>query len=61
HSSNGFKHALTEILQDPLVLNRLSDTKAAEEMKLLDQFMHRVKPHVLRTGKKPSVNRSQRP
>ncbi|CAF5189182.1 unnamed protein product, partial [Rotaria magnacalcarata] len=39
HSSNGFKHALTEILQDPLVLNRLSDTKAAEEMKLLDQFM----------------------
>ncbi|CAF3151468.1 unnamed protein product [Rotaria sp. Silwood2] len=40
HSSNGFKHALTEILQDPLVLNRLSDTKAAEEMKLLDQFMH---------------------
>ena len=40
HSSNGFKHALTEILQDPLVLNRLSDTKAAEEIKLLDQFMH---------------------
>ena len=39
HSSNGFKHALTEILQDPLVLNRLSDTKAAGEMKLLDQFM----------------------
>jgi len=40
HSSNGFKHALTEILQDPLILNRLSDTKAAGEMKLLDQFMH---------------------
>lgn len=39
HSSNGFKHALTEVLQDPLVLNRLSDTKAAGEMKLLDQFM----------------------
>jgi len=39
HSSNGFKHALTEILQDPLVINRLSDTKAAGEMKLFDQFM----------------------
>jgi protein pelota len=39
HSSNGFKHALTEVLQDPLVLNRLSDTKAAGEMKLFDQFM----------------------
>ena len=39
HSSNGFKHALTEILQDPLVASRLSDTKAAGEMKLLDQFM----------------------
>ena len=39
HSSNGFKHALTEILQDPLIANRLSDTKAAGEMKLLDQFM----------------------
>lgn len=39
HSSNGFKHALTEVLQDPLVVNRLSDTKAAGEIKLLDQFM----------------------
>ena len=39
HSSNGFKHALTEILQDPLVANRLSDTKAAGEIKLLDEFM----------------------
>lgn len=39
HSSNGFKHALTEILQDPLVVSRLSDTKAAGEMKLFDQFM----------------------
>ncbi len=39
HSSNGFKHALTEVLQDPIVLNRLSDTKAAGEMKLFEQFM----------------------
>lgn len=39
HSSNGFKHALTEILQDPLVTSRLSDTKASGEIKLLDQFM----------------------
>ncbi|CAF3592493.1 unnamed protein product [Adineta steineri] len=40
HSSNGFKHALTEVLQDPLVKDRLADTRAAGEMKLLDQFMH---------------------
>ena len=39
HSSNGFKHALTEILQDPLIANRLSDTKAAGEVKALDDFM----------------------
>ncbi|CAF1521686.1 unnamed protein product, partial [Didymodactylos carnosus] len=39
HSSNGFKHALMEILQDPQVINKLSDTKAATEMKLLEQFM----------------------
>lgn len=39
HASNGFKHALTEVLQDPLIANRLSDTKAAGEVKALDDFM----------------------
>lgn len=38
HSSSGFKHSLKEILADPLLQNRLSDTKAAEEVKALQDF-----------------------
>lgn len=38
HSSSGFKHSLKEVLLDPLVQARLSDTKAASEVKLLESF-----------------------
>lgn len=38
HASSGFKHSLKEVLQDPAVLARLSDTKAASEVKALEQF-----------------------
>uniref|UniRef100_T1J2J3 Protein pelota homolog n=1 Tax=Strigamia maritima TaxID=126957 RepID=T1J2J3_STRMM len=38
HSSNGFKHALGEILSDPAVTSKLSDTKAAGEVRALDTF-----------------------
>ncbi|EEC15921.1 meiotic cell division protein Pelota/DOM34, putative [Ixodes scapularis] len=38
HASSGFKHSLREILQDPGVQSKLSDTKAAGEVKALDQF-----------------------
>lgn len=38
HASSGFAHALNEILRDPAVLNRLSDTKAADEVKALETF-----------------------
>lgn len=38
HSSSGFKHSLKEVLSDPLLQNRLSDTKAAEEVKALQAF-----------------------
>eukprot|EP00731_Ephydatia_muelleri_P023467 Em0015g1050a len=38
HSSSGHKHALTEVLADPVVTVRLADTKAAEEVKALDSF-----------------------
>ncbi|XP_076346162.1 pelota mRNA surveillance and ribosome rescue factor isoform X2 [Tachypleus tridentatus] len=38
HSSSGFKHSLKEILQDPVVQNKLSDTKAAGEVKVLECF-----------------------
>ncbi|KAH9376655.1 hypothetical protein HPB48_005866 [Haemaphysalis longicornis] len=38
HASSGFKHSLKEILQDPSVQSKLSDTKAAGEVKALEQF-----------------------
>lgn len=38
HSSSGFKHSLKEVLQDPAVSARLSDTKAAAEVKALEDF-----------------------
>lgn len=38
HSSSGFKHSLKEVLQDPAVLNKMSDTKAAAEVKSLEAF-----------------------
>ncbi|CAH1102581.1 unnamed protein product [Psylliodes chrysocephalus] len=38
HSSSGFKHSLKEVLQDPHVINKISDTKAAAEVKALENF-----------------------
>ncbi|KAI9271449.1 hypothetical protein BY458DRAFT_586530 [Sporodiniella umbellata] len=38
HCSNGHKHALTEIMQDPSIQARLADTKAAREVQALDKF-----------------------
>ncbi|TNN51679.1 Protein pelota [Liparis tanakae] len=38
HSSSGHKYSLKEILSDPAVTNMLSDTKAAGEVKILDDF-----------------------
>lgn len=38
HSSSGFKHSLKEVLQDPVIGARLTDTKAAAEVKALDDF-----------------------
>ncbi|XP_047498653.1 protein pelota-like [Penaeus chinensis] len=39
HSSSGFKHSLREVLEDPSLIARLADTKAAGETKALQQFM----------------------
>ena len=33
-----FKHSLKEVLQDPSLQNRLTDTKATEEVKTLENF-----------------------
>lgn len=38
HSSSGFKHALKEVLSDPQVSAKLSDTKASSEVKAIDSF-----------------------
>uniref|UniRef100_A0A182Y3H0 Protein pelota homolog n=1 Tax=Anopheles stephensi TaxID=30069 RepID=A0A182Y3H0_ANOST len=38
HSSSGFKHSLKEVLQDPAVIAKMSDTKAAGEVKALETF-----------------------
>lgn len=38
HASSGFKHSLKEVLQDPAVVNKMSDTKAAGEVKRLETF-----------------------
>ncbi|XP_023011677.1 pelota mRNA surveillance and ribosome rescue factor [Leptinotarsa decemlineata] len=38
HTSSGFKHSLNEVLQDPAVINKISDTKASSEVKALENF-----------------------
>lgn len=38
HSSSGFKHSLREVLQDPAIISRISETKALGEVKALEQF-----------------------
>lgn len=38
HSNHGHKHALKEVLSDEQVVKRLSDTKAAGEVKALNDF-----------------------
>ena len=34
----GFKHSLREVLQDPNLQARLADTKASEEVRMLEAF-----------------------
>ncbi|KAJ8245894.1 hypothetical protein GJAV_G00261430 [Gymnothorax javanicus] len=43
HSSSGHKYSLKEILSDPTVTSRLSDTKAAGEVKALEDFYKMLK------------------
>ncbi|XP_033230973.1 protein pelota [Belonocnema kinseyi] len=38
HASTGFKHSLKEVLADPAVVSRVSDTKAASEVRALETF-----------------------
>lgn len=38
HSSNGHKHAIAEVLKDPELSNKLSDTKSVSEIRVLEQF-----------------------
>ncbi|KAL6065420.1 hypothetical protein QOT17_010242 [Balamuthia mandrillaris] len=43
HSTSGHKHALREILTDPLMQSKLEDTKAAGEVRVLAQFYEMMK------------------
>jgi len=43
HSSSGHMHAIKEILEDPQVTIRLADTKAAGEVKVLQNFYDTMK------------------
>jgi len=43
HATSGFKHSLNEVLQDPAVLARISDTKAGEEVRALETFYKMLK------------------
>lgn len=54
HSSSGFKHSLKEVLQEPAVVAKMSDTKAAGEVKALESFytMLQVEPARAFYGKK---------
>lgn len=38
HSSSGHKHALSEVLQDPGIQSRLSDTKYSQETTAIENF-----------------------
>ncbi|CAD0196905.1 unnamed protein product [Chrysodeixis includens] len=53
-ASSGFKHALKEVLQEPAVMAKISDTKAASEVKLLESFytMLQLEPAKAFYGKK---------
>lgn len=48
HASSGFKHSLKEVLQDPSVLSRLADTKASEEVRVMEQFYKTLQHDPLR-------------
>lgn len=53
-ASSGFKHSLKEVLQEPAVMAKISDTKAASEVKLLESFytMLQLEPSKAFYGKK---------
>ncbi|KAK5644360.1 hypothetical protein RI129_005660 [Pyrocoelia pectoralis] len=63
HASSGFKHSLKEVLQDSGVINKISDTKAAGEVKALEGFytMLQCEPAKAFYGKKhcESANEAQ--
>jgi len=43
HASSGHRHALKEILMDEAVVNKLADTKAAGEVRALNDFYEMLK------------------
>ncbi|GJR35213.1 protein PELOTA 1 [Tanacetum coccineum] len=46
HSTSGYKHSLREVLDAPTVMNLIKDTKAAQEVRALDEFFAMLRNHV---------------
>lgn len=61
HASSGFKHSLKEVLQDPAVVAKMSDTKAAGEVRSLEAFftMLEVEPARAFYGKKHVIRAAE--
>ncbi|KMT19530.1 hypothetical protein BVRB_1g011530 [Beta vulgaris subsp. vulgaris] len=38
HTTSGYKHSLKEVLDAPNIMNMIKDTKAAKEIRVLDEF-----------------------
>lgn len=66
HASSGHKHAVEEIMSQPAVMARLEDTKAAAEVRALQQFFAMLKtdpdrayyglPHVTRACEESAID-----
>ncbi|KAG6543433.1 hypothetical protein Mapa_015103 [Marchantia paleacea] len=40
HSSSGYKHSLKEVLAEPAVMTQIKDTRAAKEVKVMQEFFN---------------------
>ncbi|EFJ34804.1 hypothetical protein SELMODRAFT_81932 [Selaginella moellendorffii] len=54
HSSSAYKHSLKEVLSSPSVASRIKDTKAAQEVRALEQFFNMLSTDPLRATYGPA-------
>ncbi|KAJ7535571.1 hypothetical protein O6H91_12G039000 [Diphasiastrum complanatum] len=53
HASSGYKHALKEVLASPAVVTQIEDTKAAQEVKALEDFYNMLSNNPARAAYGP--------